>query len=82
MEIVGKNVDYKTGKFAIGGPDARLCRSTDLSSCWWNIPYSSQYAPPNSGELVITNFCENYIEGTFHFQAAHILPGFTDFRSI
>ena len=74
MEIQGTNVDYKTGKFAIGGPDAPYVARLTYQVAGSTIPYSSQYAAPNSGELVITNFCENYIEGTFHFKAAHILP--------
>lgn len=74
MEIVGTNVDYKTGKFAIGGPDAPYVARWTYQVAGGTQHYSSEYAPPNSGELVITNFCENYIEGTFHFQAAHILP--------
>jgi len=74
MEIIGTNVDYKTGKFAIGGPDAPYVARLTYQVAGGTIPYSSEYAAPNSGELVITNFCENYIEGTFSFQAAHILP--------
>jgi hypothetical protein len=74
MEIVGKNFDYTTGKFAIGGPDAPYAARLTYQVAGGTQHYSSEYAPPNSGELVITNFCENYIEGTFHFQAAHILP--------